>query len=229
MLGNFDIKLYLIRLFVLFLSISVHEWAHAYSAYRYGDDTAARAGRLTLNPIRHFEPVGLVLLLLGAPIAWAKPVPINPSRFRRDVDYKRAMLTVSLSGILCNLLLAFVGSFLFYTTLYFRMTHHFTGTAAVLAELFSDLFSMLLVSNVILAIFNLLPLPPLDGFELFSRILPRRWVYFLESKAYVISMVMLLVIVFLREPFSRFLTFLANPVIYALQWPWAQLLHLILR
>ncbi len=228
LLGNIDLKTYLIRLFVLFLSISVHEWAHAYSAYRYGDDTAYHMGRVTLNPIRHFEPIGLMLILIGAPIAWAKPVPINPSRFRREVNRSNAMLWVSLSGITCNFILAFTGAGLFYTAqfLFFRGGIA-AGTAATLIGVLRDVAVMLMSINVFLAIFNLLPLPQLDGFELFSRILPRQVVWWMQSNARAISMAMLLVIVFLRAPFSRFLMAIASPILRVLQWPWAQLFGLL--
>lgn len=229
MFGQFDLRSYLIRIFVLFLSISVHEWAHAYSAYRYGDDTAALQGRLTLNPLKHFEPIGLGLLLLGAPIAWAKPVPINPGRFRRGVNMKNATLVVSLSGIFCNLILAFIGSFLFYFTHYLMLVSNFGGNVLVVMQTLNQIALVLLLSNVFLAIFNLLPLPPLDGFELFSRLLPQRWVWWLESKAFIISSVMLLIIVFFRGPFSAFLNVIATPVLFVLQWPWVTLFNLLLR
>lgn len=212
---------------MLFLSISVHEWAHAYSAYRYGDDTAARSGRLTLNPIRHFEPIGLMLILFGAPIAWAKPVPINPGRFRRDVDHRKAMLVVSLSGIFCNFLLAFAGSFLYFFLSFLITKLSIGGTALVIVHTLATVSAMLLYTNVFLGIFNLLPLPPLDGFELFSRILPAKWVYFLQANAHIINMVMLGIIVFLSKPFSKFLNILATPVLFVLQWPWATLFSLL--
>ena len=75
----------------LVLSLSVHEWAHAWSAWRLGDDTAARMGRMTVNPLAHIDPVGTLLLpLLGVPFGWAKPVPVNPARFRRDIHMRTA-------------------------------------------------------------------------------------------------------------------------------------------
>ncbi len=183
---------------------------------------------MTLNPLRHFEPFGLVLLLLGAPIAWARPVPINPGRFRPETDRKNAMLVVSLSGIACNLLLAFTGSFLYYLLQYLMRVHRFGGTALVIVHTLAQIALMLLMSNVFLAIFNLLPLPPLDGFELFSRLLPARWVYWLQSHAHIISMVMLFIIIFLGGPFSRFLNLLAKPILFVLQWPWATLFNALL-
>lgn len=225
--SNFDLKSYLIRLFVLFLSISVHEWAHAYSAYRYGDDTAALQGRLTLNPLRHFEPVGLILILVGAPIAWARPVPINPNRFRSDVNRSQAMLWVSLSGITCNFLLAFTGSFLLYFMQFIYLQTGVAGSAFTVLQVVSEIALMMMLTNVFLGIFNLLPIPPLDGFELFSRILPRRLVWWLQTNTRMISSIMLMVIIFFRGGFSRFLNILANPVLYVLQWPWRTVFELL--
>ncbi len=227
--GNFDLQSYLLRLLVLFLSISVHEYAHARSAYHYGDDTAALQGRLTLNPLKHFEPFGLMMILIGAPIAWAKPVPVNPSRFRRDVDYKKAILWVSLSGITANLLLAFVSGFFYYLVQFiFIKSIGASDVFLTVLRILGTLFAMLISTNVYLAIFNLLPIPMLDGFELFSRILPQRAVWWLQNNSRVISMVMLMLIIFFGGPFSRVLSAIANPVINVLTWPWEQLINLLL-
>src|SRR5215831_21359818 len=91
----------------LLLSLTVHEWAHAWSAYRLGDDTASMQGRLTLNPIAHIDPIGtLILPLLGVPFGWAKPVPVNPTRFRRGVNMSRGMMITAAAGPLSNVALA---------------------------------------------------------------------------------------------------------------------------
>src|SRR5688572_26569558 len=93
----------------LVLSLTVHEWAHAMSAYRLGDDTAAREGRLTLNPIVHIDPLGTLLLpLMGVPFGWAKPVPVVPTRFRRDVNMSTGMMITAAAGPFSNLVLAFL-------------------------------------------------------------------------------------------------------------------------
>src|SRR5512134_1879423 len=98
----------------LLLSLSFHEWAHAWSAHKLGDDTAERMGRLTLNPLAHIDPLGTILLpLLGVPFGWAKPVPVNPARFRRGVHMGRGMMITSAAGPLSNLLLATVCAVLF--------------------------------------------------------------------------------------------------------------------
>src|SRR5580700_1620810 len=97
----------ILGLIPLILSLTVHEWAHAYSAFRLGDDTAARMGRMTFNPIPHIDPFGTILCpLLGIPFGWAKPVPVNPTRFRRDVSMRTGMMITAAAGPISNLLLA---------------------------------------------------------------------------------------------------------------------------
>ena len=230
MFENFDLQSYLIRLFVLFLSVSVHEWAHAYTAYKQGDDTSMHLGRVTLNPMKHFEPFGLMLILLRAPIAWGKPVPVNPNRFRRDLNRKNAMLKVSLAGISMNLLLAFVSVALYYVLeLIVIFTAIMPGTVVfnvlmVISRILLSLFS----ANVGLAVFNLLPVPPLDGFELINRFLPEPWSYWMQDNERNIGMVFMLFIVFFNNQFGAFLSTIIYPVMLVLEWPWAKLAELIL-
>ncbi len=228
MFNNFDLSSYLIGLFVLFLSISVHEWAHAYFAYRMGDETALRAGRITLNPLKHFEPIGLMLILFGAPVAWGKPVPVNSNNFRRDVNRKNAMLWVSLAGITFNLILAVISAALFYTLI---LLYNILMLNSVEMPLFGlTLFKTLqhinyslLFLNVNLAVFNLLPIPPLDGFELANRFLPDKWSYIINRNSRNIGFVLLLVIVFFNGPFSFFLGKIITPIVSLIEWPFKEL------
>ena len=149
----------------LVLSLSVHEWAHAYSAYRLGDDTAARQGRLTLNPLAHIDWVGSVLLpMLGVPFGWAKPVPVNPNRFTRKVHMRTGMMITAAAGPLANLALALMCIIVLGVLLRLSAANEATR------ELLALGFGM----NIGLAVFNLLPIPPLDGSRIADWLMPRR-------------------------------------------------------
>ena len=148
----------------LVLSLSVHEWAHAYSAYRLGDDTAARQGRLTLNPLAHIDWVGSVLLpMLGVPFGWAKPVPVNPTRFTRKVHMRTGMMMTAAAGPLSNFVLA-LGCIVALGVM-LRMS--------VDNEPVRELLALGFGMNIGLAIFNLLPIPPLDGSRVADWLMPR--------------------------------------------------------
>lgn len=149
------------------LSLSVHEWAHAWSAYKLGDDTASRQGRLTLNPLAHIDPIGTIIApLLRMPIAWAKPVPVNPLRFRRDVTMKTGMMITAAAGPLSNLVLAIALAVIWGLLMRFGVVARESG-----AEYF--LFKTLAL-NVSLLIFNFIPIPPLDGSRIVDGLLPYR-------------------------------------------------------
>ena len=151
---------------VLLFSVILHEVAHGYTALRLGDPTARDAGRLTLNPIKHVDPFGTVLLplllhLAQSPIliGWAKPVPVNPLLLREP---KKAMMLVSASGPLTNITLAVL----------FALGLRYLPASTV--PLFVDLLVFSCYINIILALFNLLPVPPLDGSKLLAGLLPAR-------------------------------------------------------
>ncbi len=227
MFNNFDIVEYLIGILVIFLSISVHEYAHARAAYGYGDDTAYNAGRLTFNPIKHFEPFGLILILMGAPVAWGKPVPVNSSKFRSDVNYKRATLWVSLAGIVANLILAVIAAAVYTVLLILFLNGILSG--GFITQVMSILITIamrLIGQNVVLAVFNFLPVPPLDGFELFSRVLPRKTVMWLRQNQQIIGMVFIFAIVFFNRQFGIIISTISGPIINVILWPFNQLLQL---
>ena len=165
-----------IYFFALVVAIILHEISHGVVALFFGDDTARLAGRLTLNPVPHIDPFGSIILpamgaLAGIPvIGWAKPVPVNPSRLRNQ---RRDMLFVSLAGPATNLLLMFAAA------LVARSLYHppaFGGAVPVdQLSLAVQIALYFAVVNLFLGLFNLVPIPPLDGAALLERVLPRRW------------------------------------------------------
>ncbi len=152
----------LIIFFFLIFAVVIHEYSHGLVAYRNGDDTAYLMGRLTLNPIAHLDPIGSVLmplflvLLVGVPFGYAKPVPINPLRFR---DYRKGIIMVSAAGCTANFI---AGSI-------------FAILSGITNGLTSQVFELAAFINFILCFFNLIPIPPLDGSRIVGILLPPRF------------------------------------------------------
>ncbi len=162
----------------LLIAITFHEYAHARMAYAWGDPTAKNAGRLTLNPISHLDPIG-ALMILVVRFGWAKPVPINPANFR---DHRSGLFWVSLAGPAMNLIVALVSTILLL---------NFQG----LGPIFHSLMLNIILINIFLAVFNMIPVPPLDGSKILVSILPtpyQRHYYALEPYAPFLLIVLLL-------------------------------------
>lgn len=154
----------------MILSLSVHEWAHARSAYALGDDTASMMGRMSLNPVVHIDIVGTIVLpLLGVPFGWAKPVPVNPVRFARKYSMRWGMMVTALAGPASNVALAVISAILLSV-----MRHGAPELVQSVPELFTFLMMMVYI-NIGLAIFNMIPVPPLDGSRLADYFMPQRW------------------------------------------------------
>jgi Zn-dependent protease len=167
---GFDLLAGVKILIPLILSLSVHEFAHAWAAWRLGDDTAARAGRLTLNPIAHIDPIGTLLLpLLGIPFGWAKPVPIDPSRFRRDIRASTGAMITAAAGPLSNVVLAVI------CTIAYGLALRYEPQLAMPGSGVRELLLMMIQLNVALAIFNMIPVPPLDGSRVVEGLMPLRF------------------------------------------------------
>ena len=145
------------------LCITLHELGHGYVACKLGDDTAKNAGRLTLNPLKHIDPFGLLLLLV-AHVGWAKPVPVDMRKFR---DPKRGMALTALAGPACNLLIAVAALFLYGLALPFAAA---TGRSAPVTA--AQLLYITAHLSLGLGLFNLLPIPPLDGSKVLFSLLP---------------------------------------------------------
>ena len=161
---------------VLIFSIVVHEVAHAWVALKEGDDTAQSLGRITLNPLSHLDPIGsflvpVVLFFMpgGIIFGWAKPVPIDPRKFR---DFRGGDIRVSLAGIVSNLILAVV--FTLMTVVFIKLQGAFPLGESTFGFLIRTARFGVLI-NLILAIFNLVPIPPLDGSHVAYHFLPRAW------------------------------------------------------
>jgi Zn-dependent protease len=172
--------LLIIYIVVLLFAISAHEAAHAWMSYKFGDDTAYLLGRVTLNPLAHTDPVGTLLIpivnFIGAVqfgafiplIGWGKPTPVNPLRWRnKDV----ANVMVSLAGIMVNTLIA-VGAFIIIKVLLVTGALGPGGALSGVAEPVGLLLEQALFMNLSLAVFNLLPVPPLDGSKVLYSVLP---------------------------------------------------------
>jgi Zn-dependent protease len=164
-LSDLDLPYLIIGLLVLIFSLSVHEAAHAWSASQLGDDTAKRLGRVTLNPVVHVDPIGTLLLPLiamvsGAPlIGWAKPTPVNTRNLRQP---RRDSILVTVAGPMSNMLIALAAS---------AASRAGAGAGGEWVSLF---LTQALILNVLLAVFNMLPLPPLDGGQILMALLPPR-------------------------------------------------------
>lgn len=142
----------------LIFAFTLHEFSHAWVAYLFGDPTAKSQGRLTLNPLAHLDPIGTILIFIAG-FGWAKPVPVNRFRLKRS---RLAGVLVSLAGPVSNLLLAFIGLGVYYLGL---------GSYAQEAWVYSFL-NIFINLNVILFVFNLIPLPPLDGYRIVEDLVP---------------------------------------------------------
>lgn len=174
--------------------ITFHEFAHAFVAYKCGDPTAKFSGRMTLNPIKHFDPLGMLMFALVG-FGWAKPVPINPNNFR---NYKAGAFWTSAAGIIMNYAMAFV----LYPVYVLAVTYLCPLFAGRYAELFIFyVFYMLFAYSLNFCIFNLLPFYPLDGFRIYDALTTRRgkFYWFLRQYGYYIFLGLMLVSILARR------------------------------
>ncbi len=182
LLGLDTLLYYLVRAAVMLIAIPFHESAHALASHLLGDDTAKNAGRLSLDPRRHFDPLGAICMILGG-IGWARPVGIDARRFQNP---KAGMALSAAAGPLSNLLLAFLGMVLFKGAVYGL------GLASGIVYLF---LYYLVSMNISLAVFNLIPVPPFDGSRIALLFLPQRWYFRLMNyERYIMLGVFLLVL-----------------------------------
>ena len=195
---------------VLIFSVVVHEVAHAWQARREGDDTAEQLGRITLNPISHLDPFGsfivpfgLYLLNIGFLFGWAKPVPVNPAKYRSPVW---GDIRVSLAGIVANLILAVLATL--GAAVVLKLTSLTGSPPSSLAATLSSMAYWGILINLVLAFFNLIPIPPLDGSHVLFHVLPRPIaVWYAQVGRY--GLPLLIVLLFFR---SDLFTYIMWPV-----------------
>ena len=170
---------------VLIISFTLHEWAHAYVAYKCGDYTPQLAGRLTLNPLAHIDPIGFVCSALFC-FGWAKPVPVNPLRFR---NYRKGLALVSIAGVVMNLVIAILSCGAYIAIRKYAVID--SGFMLFVYMFFYTLFAL----NISLFVFNLLPVAPLDGFNFLASILKygNKFIMFMARYGFIILFAVLLI------------------------------------
>lgn len=187
--GGFDIVSLLLTLPGVLVAITFHEFAHAFAADKLGDDTPRMQGRLNLNPLKHLDPFGFFMLVF-AHIGWGKPVQINPRNFDRKISMQVGEAIVSVAGPLMNFLLAIV-----FTIIYCAIVK-FGGTGLILnttgAVITTMVYSAIIV-NIGLGVFNLIPLPPLDGSKILKSFLPYNARVWMESHEMIFYIVFLVI------------------------------------
>ncbi|MGG1575500.1 site-2 protease family protein [Fictibacillus sp. NRS-1165] len=151
----------------LVIAFTVHEFAHAYMAYLCGDSTAKDQGRMTLSPVAHLDPIGTILLLIAG-FGWARPVPVDRRNFKRPHLYG---ILVSIAGPLSNILIALIGVILFYVLFSTGIVDNVPEKGV---DFIDKLINMVVYLNVLLFVFNLLPIPPLDGYRILEDLAPDR-------------------------------------------------------
>jgi Zn-dependent protease len=161
----------LVAVIALLPALTFHEWAHGYVAYKLGDETAKADGRLSLNPLDHLDPVGALMLLLVG-YGWAKPVPVNTRSFKKP---KRDFALCSIAGPIANFVIAFVSALLYVASFFLFLEYGAdTGEFSITAEVVLLIFEYSMVLNIGLGLFNLIPIPPLDGSNVLMCVLPNR-------------------------------------------------------
>jgi Zn-dependent protease len=193
---RYDLVTLLVTIPVVLLSLSFHEFAHGFIASKLGDETARYHGRLTLNPVKHLDPIGaLAMLFFG--IGWAKPVPVNPRNFDNP---KKGMALVGLAGPVSNLILSFIGV-LFYRIFFAVLSIEGVLIRVASSEVlywivfaFEQFFLYFAYLNAALAVFNLIPVPPFDGSRVFYFVLPDKYYFSVMRYERVIMMVTLVLL-----------------------------------
>ena len=198
-----------VRVFIIFCVLPIHEFAHGFVAYKLGDNTAKLKGRLTMNPLAHVDPFGALMVLLVG-FGYAKPVPVNIGRFKRG-KRKQYMALTAFAGPISNLIMATIFTF-FYCMIYYKFLY--LGERIVYVALFLSVAAQI---NISLAVFNLLPIPPLDGSRILNAVLPDR-IYFkiMQYERYIVLVIFALIFMNVLDGPISFLSELIESLIFKL-------------
>ena len=196
----------LVALFLVFCIIPLHEFAHSFMAVKLGDNTPKHMGQYTLNPMAHIDPMGAILIALFG-IGWGKPTPVNPNNFK---NRKVGMALTSFAGPFANLLCAFIFVFLYTCIQHSGLYGTDMGSAIQLFFYYGA------TMNVFLAVFNLIPIPPLDGFGILQVLIPERYLQWFYRNQHIITWVLLLLI--FMGPFRNLISWLSDFVINFFYW-----------
>lgn len=214
MLNNSNINLVVIQIISLLFAVTVHEVSHGYAAYIMGDHTAKNAGRLSFNPIKHLDLIGsffmpLVLVLTGSPFVfgYAKPVPVNFSNIQ---NFKKGVIFVSAAGVTANMCMAIISGMLFQLLSILEPLQNSIIFKPFIEDLFYFLFYSVVINSV-LAIFNLIPIPPLDGSRILSMFLPANLRFQFERiERFGIIIIFALL---MTDSLSKIISFFLNPLL----------------
>ena len=179
----------LLTLPAILIAITFHEFAHAFAADKLGDNTPRFQGRLTLNPLKHIDPIGFALLIVGG-FGWGRPVEINPRNFKRNISMTKAEAIVSFAGPLTNFILSIISTVILAIVLKFNLLINLPAKTAWLILIF--LMELILI-NVGLGLFNLIPLPPLDGSKILNHFLPYKTRQWFEQNQYILYIVFIVI------------------------------------
>lgn len=183
-----SILILLLTLPAILIAITFHEFAHAFAADKLGDNTPRAQGRLNLNPLSHIDPIGFALLIVAG-FGWGKPVQVNPRNFKRNISMSKAEAIVSFAGPLTNFILAIISTIVLAVLLKYNLLANITGKANWLILVF--ILELILI-NIGLGLFNLLPVPPLDGSKILNHFLPynaRNWFERNQNILYIVFIV----------------------------------------